>query len=330
MKKLLSLLMALTLVIVSALSLVGCSRDYEGEIQIYMPDGAPALAFSKLMHDNNALGKDAKYTVVPAATIQTYIANETATAALVPVNLASKLCGKGDKYKMLSVNTHGNLYIIGSTAATTVADLKGKTVAVVNLANVPGLTLKAILSDNGIAYTDDASAKTADNVLLVGVADGPSAAATVKTGVADLALVPEPAATNLSKKMSFTTRISLQEAWTGGNGYPQAVLVAKTELTKDKHFVKALLDALNESATWVTTHPTEAVDAITAHLLEGTATTLNAAALNEAAITGSGIKVVAAKEMKQAVTDYITKINAVAATADNATPFGTPTDEFFA
>lgn len=212
MKKLLSLLMAFALVIVSAFALTGCSRNYEGEIKIYMPDGAPALAFSQLMHENNGLEKNATYTVVPASTIQQFVANESATAALLPVNLASKLCGNGEKYRMVSVNTHGNLFIIGSAAVNTVADLKGKTVAVVNLANVPGLTLKAILNDNGISYTADESAKADGNVLLKGVADGPAAAALVKTGQADLALVPEPAATNLGKKMSFTTRFSLQSA----------------------------------------------------------------------------------------------------------------------
>ena len=48
MKKLFSMLLGVVLTIALCFSLAGCNKDYEGKIEIYMPDGAPALAFSRL------------------------------------------------------------------------------------------------------------------------------------------------------------------------------------------------------------------------------------------------------------------------------------------
>ena len=50
MKKLFSMLLGVVLTIALCFSLAGCNKDYEGKIEIYMPDGAPALAFSRLMN----------------------------------------------------------------------------------------------------------------------------------------------------------------------------------------------------------------------------------------------------------------------------------------
>ena len=60
---------------------------------------------------------------------------------------------------MLGTVTHGNLYILSaksdkSITKDNIAELKGKTVGVVNLAAVPGLTFKLILNKYGIEYSD--------------------------------------------------------------------------------------------------------------------------------------------------------------------------------
>ena len=161
----------ISIVLASLLFAVGfaaCGAEKEEkEITVYMPDGAPALAFAKLMHDENKLGKDdLAYTVVSANNIGGVVANGTATAALMPINAASKLCGTGDRYKILSVNTHGNLYVLSKQTPDGIDSLKGKKVGVINLANVPGLTFKAILKKNEITYTEDESAHTSTSVFL--------------------------------------------------------------------------------------------------------------------------------------------------------------------
>lgn len=128
--------------------------------EIYMPDGAPALALAKLMHeDEESDGLD--YHVVDSKTIQTYVTGGTSKADLcvLPVNLAAKLLGSGENYKMLGVVTHGNLYMLSTESSlqyTTenLSSLLGKTVGVVQLPNVPGLTFKVILDQNNIPWQE--------------------------------------------------------------------------------------------------------------------------------------------------------------------------------
>lgn len=326
MKKLFSMLLGVVLTIALCFSLAGCNKDYEGKIEIYMPDGAPALAFSRLMNENNTLEREVSYHVVDANTIGTYVANETAAAALIPVNAATKLAGTGEKYKMLSVNTHGNLFVVGKQEAGDINALKGKKIGVVNLANVPGLTFKAILADKGIAYTEDADALNSENVYLVNIAGTEIAARLNAEGAAalDFVVAPEPAVSTITGKVpAIKVRLSLQELW-GEGGYPQAVLLAKTELTQDKDFVNALLDALTASAEWLPSHASDAAEAVKSHLTEGLNPSFTADNLTETVIANCNIKVEKAADAKEKVKSYINKIMAIDAQSTSA-----PADAFF-
>lgn len=284
--------------------------SYTSAISVYMPDGAPALGFAKLMHDDNKLGKtELTYTVVDATTIGTYVQKQTATMAVLPVNAASKLCAAGDKYKMAAVLTHGNLFVIGKGDAATLDDLKGKVVAVVNRENVPGLTFKSLLKNTSIEYVDGSAGDTAvaDKVTLVGI-DGTGVAAAVSTY--DYVVAPEPAVTNVTKKTGAKVNMSLQTLW-GEGGYPQAVLVVKNDLLRDETFMTALYSALEESAEWVKTHGADAATAVGNHFEESKQTTLSGPALSEAAVTGCNIRVEKAADAKNKVNDYIAKIREI-------------------
>lgn len=300
------------------------SYSYTSAISVYMPDGAPALGFAKLMHDDNKLGKtELTYTVVDATTIGTYVQKQTATMAVLPVNAASKLCRAGDKYKMAAVLTHGNLFVIGKGDAATLEALKGKVVAVVNRENVPGLTFKSLLKNASIEYVDGNAGDeaAADKVTLVGI-DGTGVAAAVATY--DYVVAPEPAVTNVTKKTGAKVNMSLQTLW-GEGGYPQAVLVVKNDLLRDETFMTALYSALEESAEWVKTHGADAATAVGNHFEEGKQTTLVGPALNKAAVTGCNIRVEKAADAKNKVNDYIAKIREI--TPDSASVVS---DAFFA
>lgn len=135
---------------------------YQGTVKIYVPDGAPALGLAKLLNDNWACdGAETEYNVVNAATVQTYVtgANPKADICVLPVNLAVKLLGGGEKYKAVATLTHGNLFLLkngekSNISAENISSLRGKTVGVVNLAQVPGLTFKVILNKFDIEYTE--------------------------------------------------------------------------------------------------------------------------------------------------------------------------------
>ncbi|MDE6504582.1 MAG: hypothetical protein K2L42_01790 [Clostridia bacterium] len=137
------------------------AMEYDGKISVYAPDGAPALGLAQLMSADVLLNcKEVEYKIVDASAIQTFVTgnNPKADVCVLPVNLAVKLLGSGEKYKMLGTLTHGNLYLLSSNgekiSAENIKSLGGKTVGVVNLAAVPGLTFKAILKQYEMDFTE--------------------------------------------------------------------------------------------------------------------------------------------------------------------------------
>lgn len=135
--------------------------EYTGTVSVYAPDGAPALGLANLLAGAETLsGAELNYEVVNAGTIQTYVAGASPKAdiCVLPVNAAVKVLGSGEKYKLVGTLTHGNLYMVakgkGQINKSNLNTLKGKTVGIVNLASVPGLTFKLILKNNGIEYAE--------------------------------------------------------------------------------------------------------------------------------------------------------------------------------
>jgi ABC-type nitrate/sulfonate/bicarbonate transport system substrate-binding protein len=269
MKKILNVLLALIFVV--TLSFTGCgkSNDKPNALSVYCPDGAPALSVAKLLADENA---DFDVNVVVASTINTFVTGETPTAdvCIMPVNAAVKLLGNGQTYQMLGTITHGNLFLLKKGDAPDVTNenianvLIGKKVGVINLANVPGLTFKAILSDKGIPFStigESSDEVYSDKVNLVGLADGTQV---IPNSQCDYFVVPEPA---LSTKIKATANHptsplklagSLQALYGDENGYPQAVVVAKKsviENSADK--INTFIQALNDNAVWVKTASAE-------------------------------------------------------------------------
>ncbi len=117
------------------------------------PDGAPAIAISKLINDNSQLGtgKVIDYKVVASTLIGAQMSQGTADIILMPVNAATKLYNKydsNDPYVCVAVITHGNFYIM-STEQISIDDLKGKNIAVPNMGAVPDWTIRYVLQQNG-------------------------------------------------------------------------------------------------------------------------------------------------------------------------------------
>ena len=303
--------------------------SYTSAISVYMPDGAPALGFAKLMHVDNKLGKtNLTYPVVDATTIGTYVQKQTATMAVMPVNAASLLCGKGDAYKMAAVLTHGNLFVIGKGEAAKLEDLKGSVVEVVNINNVPGLTFMSLLKGANIDYVvgNKEDAPDPGKVTLAGNNGGTDIAVAIKAG--HYVVAPEPAVSNVTKKTGAKINTNLQTLWNdedGKSGYPQAVLMVKNDLLRDEAFMTALYSALEESAEWVKTNGAAAATAVGNHFIEGGQTSLNGAALTEAAVTGCNIRVQKSADAKSQVNDYIAKIRTIRENAASVV-----SDAFFA
>ncbi len=116
------------------------------------PDGAPAIAISKLINDGNKLGTDktVNYNIVAANLIATQMSNGIADIMIMPVNAATKLYNKNadDTYACVAVITHGNFYIM-STEQISIDDLTDKQIAVPNMGAVPDWTIRKVLQNKG-------------------------------------------------------------------------------------------------------------------------------------------------------------------------------------
>ena len=303
------------LAIVCCLSSFGCFGlgDKSNDLTVYMPDGAPALAFAKLMHEDTE-DDGFEYKVVSPTVIKTKVTykddSKNADLCVLPVTAASKLLGDGRRYQMLGAVTHGNLYLVAKTdgerlsyTSQNLTQLVGKTVGVLQINEVPGLTLKAVLNTYALPWQEvsEGQEKAADKVNLVGI----TGADAVGVVAADCFLIAEPAATAQSKK--GYSIVGDMQALYGGDGYTQAVLVAKTSLTADAAWVNTVTAQLKNSVEWLKTATGEQiVSAVSAHIEdEGTTTSLKAPLLSAEVVARCGVRFVGAAACKARTEDFL-------------------------
>ena len=126
-----------------------------GVLQLYVPDGAPALAVAKLVAEKNTLtvaGYTVNVHIVPANTIAAHIAKGDGDIVIMPANGGANLVVKGADYKFLCSNTRGILYMISkSEGSVSPEDLAGKTVGCIGQGAVPQYAFERILAANGLA-----------------------------------------------------------------------------------------------------------------------------------------------------------------------------------
>ena len=335
------LIFVLTVIMgLTTFSFVACNdnskQDSSVSLSLYAPDGAPALSVARLLNDKEII-KEISVNIVSANTIASFVTGEDlkADVCILPVNLASKMLGNAQNYQMLGVVTNGNLFLMRKGQGEMITNqnltsLIGKKVGVINLSNVPGLTFKAILKQNQIPFntvTDEGIAVN-DKVNLVGLSDG---TAVVPSSDCDFFVVPEPAATTKQNATQNKLTIcgSLQQMYGEGNGYPQAVIVAKKSvINNNKTQIQKLVNSFNENVSWLKNSQTSmemVVNAVMSGFVDKEmAPTFTAKNLNSTIIENCGIAFTKANDIKQSVLAYLQSINEV---SNNA--FSTPVDEFF-
>ncbi|MBD5131854.1 MAG: ABC transporter substrate-binding protein [Clostridiales bacterium] len=291
-KKLLCLVTAATF----ALPLAACGNEETGEtVHIYMPDGAPAIALASLM---DAGYSRAEFTVVNAETIGQRVSTGAADMAIMPINAAATLYNKGVDIQILTVNTHGNLYIIGDGDGDEfeLGDLVGKKLGSIGQNAVPEYTLRILLDNLKIDYEVSETA-VSGKVAIRYAKDGSALLPMINKGEVDYALIAEPAATNAMNKFNKKLLCDMQEQWQElfESDYPQACLVAKKSfIESDGDYVEDFIKTLEKNDGWAAAHPDETVEAIKAHMEEGTDPSL--ASLNATIIKNCNIKTVRAED----------------------------------
>lgn len=339
MKKLLAGILTAAVCGAALLGAAACGGDKDGAYSVYAPDGAPALALAAaISQDDDAYS----YHVVSSATITTYVGYsdeaKNADFCVLPLNVASKLFGSGDTYRLLGTVTHGNLYFLttGDNPALTAENLEtaliGKTVGVVQLTNVPGLTLQATLSDYGISYQTIESLSTEiaeDKVNLLQM--GTDATNVTPAYGCDYYLVPEPAVTakikgTASAENPFSLAGDLQELYGGENGFPQAVLIAKKSLIEsDKSAVDKLISYFALSASYLETADVQTVfDLLADCRTEGLDPAFPSATQTSAVIANCSVYFTAAADCKTEINGFLAKLIEI-----NAAFTSAASDDFF-
>ncbi len=314
--------LAIILTIISCfctLNLTACGKDEGGKFTFYAPDGAPALAISKFIKNKENFGEayEFEYKVVSAGNIGTAMTKDKGDFIVMPVNLASKLYASGtldsgSTYKMLSVVTHGNLYIM-SKGEKSLDGLKGKVVGVIGQGNVPDLTFKSVLKKANIEYVASDTAQDG-KVALRYFDDASSLMPMLKQGKLTIGLLPEPAATKLTKMASdYSVGMDLQELYDAENkAYPQAVLMVKSSvLEKNPKLAKKIEEAFGDISHWLFENYEQAVEAVNGALAEGITPSLSKDNIDDEVVRKCNISWLSAKDAKQEVIGYINAIREI-------------------
>ncbi len=308
--------LALFLAGIFCFGLFSCGKKGEGEITVYMPDGAPAIALAHMM----AKGEEGiDYQVVAPATIASRVTyreeDKNADLCVLPITAASKLLGAGDRYALLGIVTHGNLYFLSKDMEKIddLSVLTGKKIGVLQINEVPGLTLKSLLKRQGIAYLETTNegeySQTAVNLQAV-------AAGELK---GEATLLAEPAATAMSKN-GYKIVGDLQALY--GGGYPQAALVVKKSLLAEREeWVKAFVEEVKDTAWLNGASGQQIVNVVQENLEDATtSTSLKAPLLTKEVVARCGVVFSYAKESKGEIESFlwgVMEINPQAAAIPN-------------
>lgn len=330
MKKLFAVLLSAVLLVGSTALFAACSQEGSKEtIDVYAPDGAPALALAQLMDEEMQFGSERRveYNVVAASTIQTYVqGDEPAELCVMPLNAAAQLLGKSEEYRMLGTVTHGNIYVLSAasnnyeelSADNLEEQLSGKTIGCIQLQQVVGLTLRIVLKNAGVnvqIIEDVSQATDAETVYLLNISD-PSTMINPSAEY-DYMVAAEPVVSAKIKgtKGALEEVGDLQELYGGEDGWPQAVLVAKTSFIEENAaFIDSFTAAMEANMQWLAAEDTSAqtvIDAIATHLPDGSSPTLTADNLTKDVIARCAIRFEGAQSCKEEVSQFLASLSGV-------------------
>ena len=195
LKRIIAVVLALT----CALALfTGCQKaEPEMAPKIAAISGPTGVGMVHLMEDYDITLSSAPEEVVGK------VAQGEVDIAAVPTNVASSLYKKTNgALKVLCVNTLGVLYIMDKDGSIkSFADLNGKTIYTMGEGSNPQYTLEYLLAKNNV----DATLKFA--------ATNDELVAKMASGEAEIAMVPQPAATTAAAKTGFKIALDVTAEW---------------------------------------------------------------------------------------------------------------------
>lgn len=321
MKKILSVLLVLTMLLIS-LSACGVQNNDTAlesdsqnvseseeiventsddvEVRVAGMTGPTSIGMVKVISDSSkgeAQG-NYKFTIAGSADeISPLIIKGELDIAAVPANLASVLYNKTEGgVKLLAINNLGVLYILDKNAGiTSVEDLKGKTIYATGKNATPEYTLRYILSSNGIDPDNDVTIEfKSEPAEIVALLNGS------ESGVA---MLPQPYVIVAKTQVEgLEIALDLGEEWKkidAESDTVTGVIVARTEFVNEHpEAIKTFLDEYTASCEYVNTNVEEA-----ATLVEEAG--LFKAAIAKKAIPFCNVTGTVGEDMKPVVNGYL-------------------------
>lgn len=269
-------LISILLIIVSTLSLAGCSKsnttvsateattesttsqdksaDTKTDINIAVLKGPTAIGMVKLMSDSELGNTDNNYNFTISATadeIVPKIVKGELDIAAVPANLSSVLFNNTEgKISVAAINTLGVLYVVQSDSneqINSIQDLKGKTILSTGKGTTPEYVLNYILSSNGIDPTNDINIEYKS--------ESAEVVANLQASDTNIAVLPEPYVTTAKSKIELKTVLDLTKEWDNIDSESSlitGVVIARNEfLNENKEAFNKFLEEYKSSTEFV-------------------------------------------------------------------------------
>ncbi len=190
--------------------------------------------------------------------------------AAMPSNVAANLYNRGVELKLMNISIWGILWIVSrDDNLTTIADLKGKKIAMPFRADMPDIVFEEIIRAEGFDSRKDFDLHYIPNPI--------DAIQLLLSGKIDHALLPEPALSMVllkSKKKpnapELFRSINIQEEW--GRVFnreakiPQAGIVALQSVLHKPEVLKRFQEEYKKSAKWILENPQETGVMVAKHL----------------------------------------------------------------
>ncbi len=285
---------------------VGSIEYVAQDVKVAAMKGPTGIGMVKLMQDAKE-GKAAnnyEFTIAAAADEFTasLIKGDIQMAA-VPCNAASTLYNKsGGKLKVVGINTLGVLYILenknASSAVTSVADLKGKTIYLTGKGTTPEYTMRYLLKSAGIDPDRDVKLEFKSEATEV-------VASMLASGNADVVcMLPQPYVTTVTMNNdAMRVALDVTKEWEKLNGNDSTVVtgvivVNADYYNKNKVVVDKFMEEYKASVEYVNANVDSA-----AQLVEDFG--IFKAAVAKKAIPQCNITLVTGNDMKTKVTNYL-------------------------
>lgn len=306
----------------TAVLAVACNEQNEPEkpatLNVYVPDGAPALCVAELFQTKKIGDNPINITITTGEDVKAKLVSGQADLAICPTNMAATLYNNGLEYKLASANLFGLLYVVGNVNVSNLNGLIGKVVYSIGKGNTPEFVFKKILSANNIPFADS-DAAVEGKVAIRYFEAGSQIIPLLKSGLCDVAILGEPAATKSGANELFDLQQLWNEATKLEGSYPQAGVFVSNKLANDQKFIDSLFKALNGNVKYLN----ENSESVNKLLAENGSNDLASITLTKTVIERCNIRTVKANECKAQLEAYFQAIK------DVSPAFKLPDDGFY-